>query len=108
LSSPLDNPPRPGVYCVCSPATSRRTNMAEATQRKRSADGGAYGRIPQHPDYELTQVGAGTPCGELMRRYWQPVAVSADVVDRPQYVRILGEDLILFRDKKGRPGLVYP
>jgi phenylpropionate dioxygenase-like ring-hydroxylating dioxygenase large terminal subunit len=82
--------------------------MAEAAQRKRSADGGAYGRIPQHPDYELTQVGPGTPCGELMRRYWQPVAVSADVVDRPQYVRILGEDLILFRDKKGRPGLLYP
>jgi phenylpropionate dioxygenase-like ring-hydroxylating dioxygenase large terminal subunit len=43
-----------------------------------------------------------------MRRYWQPVAVSADVADRPQYVRILGEDLILFRDKKGRPGLLYP
>ena len=82
--------------------------MADATQRKRPADGSAYGRVPQHPDYELTQVGPGTPCGELMRRYWQPVAVSANVVDRPQYVRILGEDLILFRDKKGRPGLLYP
>ena len=64
--------------------------MAEGTQRKRSADGGAYGRLPQHPDLELTQVGPGTPCGELMRRYWQPVAVSADVTDRPQNVRILG------------------
>ncbi len=82
--------------------------MAEATQRKRSADGSAYGRPVQHPDHELTQVGPGTPCGELLRRYWQPVGVSADVTDRPQQVRILGEDLILFRDKKGRAGLLYP
>src|ERR1700733_3584215 len=82
--------------------------MAEATQRKRSAEGGAYGRTPQHPDYELTKVGPGTPCGELMRRYWQPVSPSEKVTDRPQEVRILGEDLILFRDKKGRPGLLYP
>ncbi|MFY9691071.1 MAG: hypothetical protein WAJ86_14125, partial [Candidatus Acidiferrales bacterium] len=81
--------------------------MSEATQRKRSADGSAYGRPLQHPDYELTQVGPDTPCGELMRRYWQPVAASADVTARPQQVRILGEDLIIFRDKRGRPGLVY-
>jgi phenylpropionate dioxygenase-like ring-hydroxylating dioxygenase large terminal subunit len=82
--------------------------MSESTQNRRSSDGGAYGRPPQHPDPELTQVGPGTPCGELMRRYWQPVAVSAQVTHRPEYVRILGEDLIIFRDKKGRPGLLYP
>jgi nitrite reductase/ring-hydroxylating ferredoxin subunit len=82
--------------------------MAQATRKKRASDGSAYGRPAPHPDYELTQVGPGTPCGELMRRYWQPVAISADVTDRPQYVRILGEDLILFRDKEGRPGLLYP
>jgi phenylpropionate dioxygenase-like ring-hydroxylating dioxygenase large terminal subunit len=82
--------------------------MSESPQRKRSADGSAYGRSLQHPDFELAQVGAGTPCGELMRRYWQPVAASANVTDRPQYVRILAEDLILFRDKRGRPGLLYP
>jgi phenylpropionate dioxygenase-like ring-hydroxylating dioxygenase large terminal subunit len=82
--------------------------MSEATRQKRSADGSAYGRPAQHPDYELTQVGPGTLCGELMRRYWQPVAASANVDTRPQYVRILGEDLILFRDKRGRPGLLYP
>jgi phenylpropionate dioxygenase-like ring-hydroxylating dioxygenase large terminal subunit len=82
--------------------------MAEAAQRRRSSDGGAYGRGQQHPDHDLTQVGPGTPCGELMRRYWQPVAASASVTHRPQNVRILGEDLILFRDKRGRPGLLYP
>lgn len=82
--------------------------MTEAAQQRRLANGGAYGRATQHPDEELTRVGPNTPCGELMRRYWQPVGVSAQVASRPQYVRILGEDLILFRDRKGRPGLLYP
>jgi nitrite reductase/ring-hydroxylating ferredoxin subunit len=82
--------------------------MAEATQRRRVPDGSAYGRPEQHSDHELTQIGPHTPCGELMRRYWQPVAVSSEVTSRPQYVRILGEDLVIFRDKSGRPGLLYP
>jgi phenylpropionate dioxygenase-like ring-hydroxylating dioxygenase large terminal subunit len=78
------------------------------TQARRAPDGNAYGRPRQHPDNELALVGAGTPCGELLRRYWQPIVASAKVTERPQMVRILGEDLILFRDKKGRPGLLYP
>jgi phenylpropionate dioxygenase-like ring-hydroxylating dioxygenase large terminal subunit len=73
-----------------------------------NADGSAYGRSPQTHDAMLTEVGPGTPCGEFMRRYWQPVAVSTKVGEVPQRVRILGEDLILFRDKKGRPGLLTP
>ena len=73
------------------------------------ADAGtAYGRGPQHHDAELTEVGPGTPCGEFMRRYWHPIALSEKVGPKPQNVRILGEDLILFRDRKGRPGLLYP
>src|SRR5207247_7472809 len=59
-------------------------------------------------DAELTETGPGTPCGEFMRRYWQPVGLSKDVGTRPQSVRILGEDLLLFRDGKGRPGLLEP
>ncbi len=82
--------------------------MSEAAQKRRVPEGGAYGRPQPHPDEELTAVGPRTPCGELMRRYWQPVAVSAEVTTRPRYVRILGEDLIIFRDKMGRPGLLYP
>jgi len=46
--------------------------------------------------------------GELLRRYWQPIATTRDVTDLPRPVRILGEDLILFRDGSGRYGLVYP
>ena len=71
-------------------------------------EGTAYGRPAQHSDAALTKVGPGTPMGELMRRYWQPVLASRNVTDRPREVRILGEDLIIFRDGEGRPGLLYP
>src|SRR5918999_6555521 len=56
----------------------------------------------------LTQTGPGTACGELMRRYWQPVALSNEVPHggAPLPVAILGEDLVLFRDDQGRPGLL--
>lgn len=54
----------------------------------------------------LTSVGPGTPAGDFMRRYWVPVGVSADVGDRPQFVRILGEDLVLFRTPSGQAGLL--
>jgi nitrite reductase/ring-hydroxylating ferredoxin subunit len=70
--------------------------------------GTAYGMKPATYRTNLVEVGAGTAMGELMRRYWQPCAVSADLTsDKPRKVRLLGEDLILFRDKQGRPGLVY-
>lgn len=77
-------------------------------KKSSSSNGSAYGRPPQKPDKLLTEVGPGTPMGELMRRYWQPVAVSREVQDLPRMVRILGEDLVLFRDRNGRPGLLYP
>jgi phenylpropionate dioxygenase-like ring-hydroxylating dioxygenase large terminal subunit len=67
----------------------------------------AYGlKIPE-PDPVLTRVGPGTPCGELMRRYWQPVCLSADLKDLPKPVRILGEDLVAFRDGEGKVGLLF-
>ena len=44
----------------------------------------------------------------LLRRYWQPVGLSGDAAATAQQFRILGEDLILFRDHEGRPGLPYP
>ncbi|MGX7894109.1 Rieske 2Fe-2S domain-containing protein [Tsuneonella sp. HG222] len=71
-------------------------------------EGTAYGRKAQHPNALLTEVGPGKPMGELMRRYWQPVLASRNVTSRPREVRILGEDLIVFRDGEGRPGLLYP
>ena len=56
----------------------------------------------------LTCVGAGTPAGELLRRYWFPVGVADELTaENPtQLVRILGETLVLFRDKAGRIGII--
>ena len=55
----------------------------------------------------LTQVGAGTPMGELMRRYWHPIGAVSEMTDRwTKRVRLLGEDLVLFRDRHGAFGLV--
>ncbi|HZT06090.1 MAG TPA: Rieske 2Fe-2S domain-containing protein [Chloroflexota bacterium] len=56
----------------------------------------------------LTRVGPGAPAGELFRRYWLPIAVAQQLSDeRPTtFVRVLGEDLVLFRDKRGMVGLI--
>ena len=67
-----------------------------------------YGRIAVVPaeNAELTRVGYGTPMGEVLRRYWQPVCLSADIDELPKYARILGEELVAFRDKSGRVGVL--
>jgi nitrite reductase/ring-hydroxylating ferredoxin subunit len=79
------------------------------TGSKNAIDKGtAYGRKPAQSNRLLTEVGPGKPMGELFRRYWQPIGTSAQATTRPKKVRVLGEDLILFRDRKGRPGLLYP
>ena len=70
--------------------------------------GSAYGLRPPTYDARLTEVGHGTPMGELLRRYWHPIGMAADAGAAPRPVRVLGEDLILLRDGKGRAGLVYP
>jgi len=68
---------------------------------------GAYHHREVPPeDATLTHVGPGTPCGEYFRRFWQPVAFSHEVADLPIAIRILGEDLVLFRDRGGRVGLL--
>jgi phenylpropionate dioxygenase-like ring-hydroxylating dioxygenase large terminal subunit len=63
----------------------------------------------------LTQVGPGTPGGELLRRYWQPVALLDEfdpaldprMAKRPlKAVRVLGQNFILFRDENGQWGLL--
>lgn len=56
----------------------------------------------------LIHTGPGTPGGDLMRRYWQPVALASELPadGEPLPVKLLGEDLVLFRDDCGRPGLL--
>jgi len=55
----------------------------------------------------FTRVGPGTPAGEFLRRYWQPVCVAAELKENPiKRIRILGEDLVLYRGEDGHYGLV--
>ena len=58
---------------------------------------------------QLTRVGPGTPMGELFRRYWHPVAAVSQMKERNTFqVKILGEDLVLYKDRSGGYGLVEP
>ena len=57
----------------------------------------------------LTQVGPGTPMGDTMRRYWIPALLAWELPEPdcpPVRVKLLGEDLIAFRDTQGRIGLL--
>ena len=60
-----------------------------------------------HDNEVLTSVGPGTPMGELFRRYWQPIAGATELDENPvKRVRLLGEDLVLYRDGSGQLGLL--
>ena len=56
----------------------------------------------------VTQIAPGTPCGQLLRSYWQPAALSEELPPGgpPIPVRLFGEDLVMFRDDLGRLGLL--
>src|SRR5919204_4123706 len=57
----------------------------------------------------LTRVGPGTPMGNLLRCFWQPFALARELPGAdcdPVRVRLLGEDLVAFRDSHGTPGLL--
>jgi len=56
---------------------------------------------------ELLLTGPGTPMNEYLRRYWQPVCLSEQLTDVPQAIRILHEDLVAFRDRSGRVGVLH-
>lgn len=58
-------------------------------------------------DPELAETEPGTAGGEYLRRYWHPVALSDEIGDLPREIRVLGEDLVLFRTTEGQAGLVH-
>ena len=65
--------------------------------------------LSQEQNDLITRIGPGTPAGGLMRRYWQPVALVDELqgTNRPvKPVKLMGESLVLFRDDKGRHGLI--
>jgi len=68
-----------------------------------------YGQAdPSEIDAELARVGRGTPCGEYLRRFWHPVLITDDLGDLPKLIKVLGEELVLFRHGGGAKfGLVH-
>jgi phenylpropionate dioxygenase-like ring-hydroxylating dioxygenase large terminal subunit len=80
--------------------------MASRAPFLKTRYGGYYHREIPEEDAELTHVGPGTPCGEYLRRFWQPICFSDELRDLPQRVKILGEELVAFRDRSGAVGLL--
>jgi len=69
--------------------------------------GGYYAsKVPGH-DPELTETGPGTPMGEYMRGFWHPVCMALELTDTPRYLKILGEELVAFRDGSGAIGVLH-
>ena len=64
--------------------------------------------LTEEQNRRLTEVGPGTPGGNLMRRYWMPLCPASEITpEQPlRQIRILGEDLVVYRDGSGRYGLV--
>ncbi len=65
--------------------------------------------LTQEDNELLTRIGPGTPMGQLMREYWIPALMSSELPEldcAPVRIRLLGEDLIAFRDSEGRVGLL--
>lgn len=85
----------------------RSVNTSGGTVKKLIPFGGYYtNKIPGH-DPELTEVGAGTPTGEYLRRFWHPVCMSMELTDTPRFLKIMGEELVCFRDGSGVIGLLH-
>lgn len=79
----------------------------QSPNQTRTAYSGYERRDLKDPDPELTQAGPGTALGEYLRRFWQPVCMSSQLTDLPLAIRIMNEDLVAFRDKKGRVGVLH-
>src|SRR5262252_6655539 len=86
--------------------TWRRSHMATRAPFLTTRFGGYYHRDVPQEDTELSHIGPGTPCGEYLRRFWQPVCVAEDLRELPRRVTLLGEELIALRDGWGAAGLL--
>ena len=81
--------------------------MKEVRWATRPFDGYAI-REPAMPDEMFLKVGPATPTGEYFRRFWHPVAMSEQLdAGKPVAIRILCEDLVVFRDLSARVGVLH-
>ena len=63
--------------------------------------------LSKEQNEQLTQVGPGTPMGDLLRRYWYPIAFERDLAEWPiKKVRLLGEDFALWKTPQGGYGIM--
>ena len=85
----------------------KKDSVAPGQNALNTPYGGYFQREVPGPDPELTSTDPGTPMGEFMRRYWQPVCLSEKIDELPQPIRIMGEDLVAFRDLGGRVGVMH-
>src|SRR6187455_2273291 len=95
-------------YGFCQTALGERWSHLPDKSKLRASSRRGTTMLTAQQNELLTRVGPGTPCGELMRRYWHPIAATSEL-DNGRWnkrVRLLGEDLVLFRDQQGRLGLV--
>src|SRR5207249_7407989 len=81
-------------------------NAATDNDHRGSAYSAYYQRDEPPPDAELTHAGPRTPLGEYMRRFWQPVCLSSQLTDVPHPIRVMSENLIAFRDRQDRIGVL--
>src|SRR5689334_2262952 len=80
--------------------------MDRAREAAQQTYSGYFHRNVPAEDAEITHVGPDTPCGEYMRRFWHPVALSSELTGRPHAIEILGEKLVAFRNGKGQVGVL--
>lgn len=78
-----------------------------ATKVDWQIQGSAYDRPEPSFETDLSDVSRGTPTGEMLRRYWHPIAVANEIGDLPRAVKVLGEDLVQFQTTRREFGLVY-
>ena len=101
VSPHLVRPCPPSILGLYLPPTSKEEGRlihgTDALRRETHDQGG---------ERALAPVGAGTPMGETLRRYWRAAGISENLKDKPTLVRVMGEDLVLFRDGAGRPGVL--
>ena len=85
---------------------SQDTHLQFSHRNNRAYSGFEKTAVPAE-DPELTHTDPGTPMGNFMRRFWQPVCMSQELTDVPKLIKIMGEELVAFRDKSGQVGVLH-
>ena len=75
-------------------------------KKKNNFRGYRQARLPKS-DEKISRTDISTPCGEYLRQYWHPVALTSEVSTTPKEIRILGEDLVIFKTTENKIGLVH-